>query len=239
MRALWMSIALLLSLSACGRYFPTALRPVPQQGEGMEVNDDGSVTYNLGRLAVSVKPMTDAELNRQFAGASTGGAAALNPYTFGDWAEAGDDFTPPRFTVFRVQVNNYEFPKVRLDPLKMNITTSNNRQYPPLSYADLYGYYRAHWQGNTGRGRVEFRSRTDLLKQTLYSGATIFSGRDEEGYVVFPRLADDVKEIVVHIEEMAVRFDYADLPTETVNLSYAFERDVLRGFTPGDAVVSN
>lgn len=238
MRALWMLTAL-LSLSACGRYFPTTLQPAPEQTKGMEINDDGSVTFHLGRLAVSVKPMTDAELNRQFSSASTGGADAVNPYTFGDWAAAGDDWTPPRFTVFRVQVNNYEFPKVRLDPLEMSVTTANNRSYQPLSYADLYGYYRSYWQGNTGRGRVDFRSRTDLLKQTLYSGAIVFSGSDEEGYVVFPRLADDVKSIGVHIEGMAVRFDYAGLPLETVNLTFGFRRDVLRGFTPGDAVASN
>ena len=240
MRALWILTALLsLSLSACGRYFPTALQPAAQQVEGMEVNDDGSVTFHLGRLAVSVRPMTDAELNRQFPAASAGGADAVNPYTFGDWSAAGEEYTPPRFTVFKVEVNNYEFPKVRLDPLKMSITAANSRHYLPLSYADLYVYYRAHWQGNTGRGRVNFRNRTDLLKRTLLSGATIFSGRDADGYVVFPRLADDVKNIVVHIEEVAVRFDYADLPTETVDLSFAFKRDVLRGFTPGDAAARN
>ena len=128
MRALWMLTAL-LSLSACGRYFPTALQPASEQAEAMEINDDGSVTFRLGRLAVSVKPMTDAELNRQFLSESTGGADALNPYTFGDWAVAGDDWTPPRFTVFRVQVSNYEFPKVQLDPLEMSVTTANNRTY--------------------------------------------------------------------------------------------------------------
>lgn len=235
---LWI-LAALLSLNACGRYFPTALQPIPEQAEGMEVNDDGSVTYHLGRLDVSVRPMTDAELNRQFPAASTGGADAVNPYTFSDWTNAGEEWTPPRFTVFRVTVSNYEFPKVRLDPRRMSIATANNRSYEPLDYSALYNYYRSHWQGNTGEGRVDFRNRTDLLKRTLYSGATVFSGRDEDGYVVFPRLADDVTHIRVHIRNLAVRFDYADLPTETVDLSFAFSRDILRGYTPGDAVASN
>jgi hypothetical protein len=229
------SLVLLLAASGCGRYFPTPLTPTPQQADGMTVNDDGSITYNLDRLAVTLRPMTDEELNRQV----NAGDLSVNPYTFGDLQKSGEDFTPTRFTVFRLQVENYQFPKVRVDPQSSRIVTGNERDYAPLSFGDLYDYFRAHWVGRTGQGRSDFRARTDVLKRTLYPDAYVFSGSDLGGYVVYPRLHDDVRRIDVQLEDVAVRFNYADEPVETVDLSFAFERDVLRGYTPADAVSEN
>ncbi len=234
----WLLPAVLL-LSACGRYFPGPLEPAGRQAEGMSVNDDGSVTYHLDRLEITLKPMTDAQLNRQFAPVSQGGAASLNPYTFGDWTAPGDDWTPPRFTVFRLQIGNYQFPKVLLDPLKTYITTGNNRTYGPVTYAQLYDYFRTYWQGRTGRGRSDFRARTDILKRTLYPGDILFSGLEKEGFLVFPVLHDDVTDIRVFIENIAVRFNYQEIPVETIDLSFSFVREVHRGFTPEDAAHLN
>ena len=229
-------LAALLLLSSCGRYFHGPLQPTADQSEGMAVNDDGSVTYRFDRLAINLKPMTDAELNRTVSG---GANPAVNPYTFGDWSAPGDDWTPPRFTVFRLAVDNYQYPKVKLDPLKTHITTPNSRLYGPLSYAQLYDYFRSYWQGRIGLGRVEFQARTGALRQTLYSGAVVFSGRDEQGYLVFPLLHDDVGDIQVHIEDIVVRFDFADQPVETIDLTFSFQREVRQGFTPTSAVRRN
>ena len=231
-RGPWILASLLLA-TACGRYFHTPLQPSRQQSEGMAVNDDGSITYTLDRLGITLRPMTDAELNRLV---SPPDGNSVNPYTFGDLILPGEDWTPPRFTVFRLQVANYQYPKVKLDPLKSHISSANHREYDILSFAQLYDYYRSYWQGLTGQGRSEFRSRTDLLRRTMYTGATIFSGNDEEGYLVFPLLDDDVRQIQVDITDIAVHFDYADQPVETIDLSFNFERDIRRGFTPADAV---
>jgi len=232
-----LAIAVLIFLaSGCGRYFPQPLRPAPQQAEGMTINDDGSVTYALERLAITLKPMTDAELNRQFPQASTGGAAAVNPYTFGDWAAPGDTWTPPRFLVMKLGVANYQFPKVVIDPLKATIKATNNQTYRALSYAELYEYYRSYWQANSGQGRLEFRARTDILKQTMFTDDFIFSGRDEEGYIVFPRLDDEIKRVQVEIADIAIRFNFENEPVETVDLNVSFEREVLKGHTPQSAV---
>ena len=231
--AFW-PLLLLFALSACGRYFHTQLKPTDRQSEGMTVNDDGSVTYALDRLSIELKPMTDAELNRLSAA-----QPELNPYTFGDWAPPGDEQSPPRFTVFRLKVNNYQFPKVRIDPTNSRISTANTRHYQALTYGQLYTYYRAHWLGRTGLGRKAFQARTDALKRTLYSGVMIFSGNEELGYLVFPILADDVTEVLVHIENIALRFDYADAPIETIDLSFAFSRDILQGHTRATAVRRN
>ena len=229
-------IGILLTIGGCGRYFPQDLRPVAQQAEGMVVNDDGSVTYTLSRLALNLKPMIDAELNRQFPAASTGGAASTNPYTFGDWQIPGEDWTRSRFTVIQLKVSNYQFPKVVIDPQKATITSTNNRIYRSLSYAQLYAYFRAFWLGRTGQGRVAFKSRTSILRQSMYTEATtVFSGSEQEGYLVFPLLADDVTNIRLDLEDIAVRFNYAGEAVETIDLSFLFEREVLRGYRLADA----
>ena len=234
----WIAVLIFL-VSGCGRYFPQPLRPTPQQAEGMTVNDDGSVTYARERLAITLRPMTDAELNRQFPQASTGGAAAVNPYTFGDWVAPGDNWTPSRFMVMKLGVANYQFPKVVIDPLKTTIKAANNQIYRALSYAELYEYYRSYWQANSGQGRIEFRARTDILKQTMFTDAFIFSGRDEEGYIVFPRLDDEIQRIQVEIADIAIRFNFEDEPVETIDLSVSFEREVLKGNEPHGAVPLN
>ena len=171
-RALSLLVVLAVSaMTGCGRYFPTPFQPTPQQPSGMTVNDDGSITYDLDRLAITLRAMTDEELNRLV---SPSGDSSVNPYTFGDLKTPGDTWTPSRFTVFHLQVANYQFPKVRLDPVNSQITTSNSRQYAPLSFSELYDYYRAHWVGRTGRGRTKFRTRTDVLNRTLFSKDYIF-----------------------------------------------------------------
>lgn len=235
-KRLWAWSLLLIPLvGACGRYFHTPLQPASRQAEGMTINDDGSIAYALDRLSIELKPMTDAELNRL----APGPDPSVNPYTFGEWTAPGDTWTPPRFTVFRLKVRNYQFPKVEIDPLKARITAANTRQYQVLSYAQLYHYFRSYWLGRTGQGRKTFQARTDALKRTLYSGALVFSGSEEQGYVVFPRLADDVRAIQVHLADIVLRFDYADEPVEAIDLSFSFERDILQGYDPSAAVRIN
>lgn len=202
----------------------------------MTVNDDGSVTYDLERLAITLKPMTDEEMNRL---ASPSGDVSVNPYTFGNLERPGEDWTQPRFTIFRLEVANYQYPKVRIDPAKASITAGNRRQYDPLSFGQLYDYYRSHWVGRTGQGRMDFRDRTDMLNRTLFSTDYIFSGSDADGYIVFPKLDDDVRKVTLDLNGIAIRFDYRDEPVETIDLSFQFDRDILRGNTPGDAVRDN
>ena len=181
--------------------------------------------------------MSDAQLNRQFANTSTQGAASTNPYTFGNWKPRGERLTPSRFAVFRLKVSNYEYPKVLIDPLKISLTTANQRHYQALSFAQLYEYHQAYWQGRTGQGREQFKDRTELLRRTLYKGDMVFSGQESEGYVVFPVLPDDVKALQVHIADIAVRFNYTDQPSETASIDFSFEREVFPGMQPPPELV--
>lgn len=235
MRGLWM-VGILLALTGCGRYFPQDLLPVAQQASGMTVNDDGSITYTLDRLAINLKPMTDAELNRQYPAASSGGAASVNPYTFGDWQTPGEDWTPSRFTVLQLKISNYQYPKVIIDPLKATIFSTNNRVYRSMSFSKLYDYFLAYWQGRTGQGRGDFKSRTSILRRSMYTETTtIFSGSEQDGYLVFPLLDDDVTSIQLRIEDIALRFNYNGEPIETIDLNFSFEREMLRGNNLSDA----
>lgn len=231
-------LAMLVVLNGCGRYFAGPLRPTDHQADThISINDDRSLTYTLNRFEINLRPMTDTELNRQFSSVSQQGARSTNPYTFGDWTPIGEDWTPPRFTVFRLMVKNYEFPKVMVDTQKMTIVATNGRRYEAMNYAQLEEYFRAYWLGRTGRGREEFRSRVDLLRRTMYASDFVFSGQEREGFVVFPVIDDDVREIAVHLKDIAVRFDFADQPVETVDLALSFERDVFQAYSPPPELV--
>ena len=234
MSRLWLAgFALALG---CGRYFSGPLHPVEEQAADMRIDDDGSVTYLRERLEISLQAMTDEQLNRQFAAHSTKGGESTNPYTYGDWKPLGETWTPQRFTVFRVKVSNYAYPKVQLDPYQATIATANNRHYKSLRLDELSEYYRAYALGLTGNAWERFKERTDILRRTLYPGEILFSGQEKEGYIVFPPLDDDVEELAVTLKGIVLRFNYANEPTETVDLTYSFVREVVRGMHPPAAL---
>jgi hypothetical protein len=188
--------------------------------------------YTHERLEISLKPVSDDELNRQFAAQSQGGAESTNPYTYGDWKPLGETWTPQRFTIFLLKVKNYAYPKVSLDPENLEIISENGRRYHPLTRTTLIEYYRALALSYSGNTYERFTEREGTLNTTMFSDRMIFSGQEHEGYTVFPKLHDDVKQFSVHLKEIALRFDYRNLPTETINLAFRFHRDVVRGYRP-------
>jgi len=207
------------------RYFPGPVCSVSEKGqaEGAVVMDDGTVQHSLGRLVIGLKPMADEELNRQFPTVTKEG---LNPYTYGTWCPMGEKDTPRRFTVFRLNVKNYEFPKMEVDPIKAEIVTSNGRKYAPFNLLELDNYFSRYAAGYAGNPYKGFRVRMDILKKTLYPKDTVFSGQEQEGYIVFPPLPPDVTDFTVRLRDVVLRFDYRKEPLETVDLSFCFERKV-------------
>lgn len=247
-----LSLALLLAavLSSAGcayRYYATQLKPLgeDQQGASHSVADDGTVTYTQGRLEVSLRPMTDEELNRQFSAMSHGGARSTNPYTFGDSKTFRTDEVPQRFTVFRLKVENYEYPKVFIDPAKIYLTTSNGRKYYALTLAQLRVYFRRYILGgaetNTeywvpGNENGEQNDRETTLNRTLFPAEQIFSAQEKEGYIVFQPLAPDVEQLTLHVPDMVVRFDYKGDPSEFIEVTAQFGREVGRLYPDGRKV---
>ena len=231
-RALY--LMLVLSLCAgCGRYFPGPIHPVPEgQQPHMIVKDDGTIIYAYERLEISLRPMSDEELNRSLALYSQNGAESTNPYTYGNWKPMGEDWTPQRFTVFLVKVKNYRYPKVQVDPYEAELTSESGRAYRSLTLLQLSEYYRSYAVSWAGNPYERFEESKDLLKQTLYRGDVIFSGQEDEGYIMFPRLDRDVTRFQVVLRDIALRFDYRNEPTDTLQLTFQFQRDVHKGYHP-------
>ncbi len=222
---------LLVAASATGCAYPYVagpLRPASAQASGVTLADDGTVTYTRERLEVSVRPMTDDELNRQFVAADAAPSAMANPYTFTAARPGADGRQPQRFTVFRLGVKNYAFPKVRIDPARIVLRTANGREYWSLGRAQLETYLRAYAIGYRGNAYRHYQELLDVLGRTLARDTEVFSGQEVVGLVVFPRLHDDVTALSVEVLEAVLRFDYRNEPLETTHLSFAFQRQVGR-----------
>lgn len=236
-RLLWglIPVFFFILLIGCGyHYFADNLAPDVElrQAAGMEVRDDGSVAYIQERLEISLRPVTDPELNRRFPEASQQGIKSTNPYTYGNWKDPVTGQIPRRFTIFLVKVKNYTFPKVQVDPVNIRIISQNGREYPSLSLLELEEYYYPYVQGYSGVASNEFEARKDILRATLYSGGAIFSGQESEGYVVFPKLHHDVKEIVVHIDDVVLRFNILGEAVESIDRGFRFHRDIYKARQP-------
>lgn len=232
MRRLWYISVFCMLIIGCGRYFAGPLRPLEDQGAYMTVRDDGSVLYALDRLEIMLRPLSDEQLNRQFAVHSSRGGHSTNPYTYGNWKPLGDTWTPSRFTVFWLKVKNYAYPKMQVAPYKAILTSTNRRRYRALRFSELSDYYQAFALGQAGNAWDRFEERRDLLKSTLYAGDVVFSGQEAEGYVVFPELDYDVKEISVTLRDIALGLDYENRPLDSMDLTFHFQRALYKGYHP-------
>ena len=224
LRAL-LSIALLPVLGCGYAFYAGPMQPLETQEENMEVQDDGGVHFTQGRLEIRVRAMTDDELNRRFQTESGEGRRSTNPYTYGN-TERPKQESGGRFTVFQVTVKNYEYPKVLIDPAKVSLISDNGREYWALSGLQLTNSFRAYIQGYGGNEYGRFRERQDLLSRTMFPKEMIFSGQEQEGYLVFPQLDRDVEEFTLWIRDMVLRFDFRDAPVEMVDIPYEFQREV-------------
>ena len=209
-------------------YYAGPVRPAPTQEVQIDVADDGTVTFTKDRLEVSLRPMTDEELNRRFASQSQAGPKSTNPYTFADAEVGGAGQAPSRFTVFLLRVKNYAYPKVRIDPSRIVLRTGNRREYWSLNLEQLDSYFRAYATGFRGNAYGRYKERLDVLASTLFRGEDVFSGQETSGYVVFPALHPDVEEMQVEVLEANLRFDYRNEPVETAQIAYQFVRDIGR-----------
>lgn len=231
------------ALGAGCAYRPWAgdLKPLDESHQplqGMAVADDGTVSFAQRRLEISLRPLTDEELNRQFSTSSQSGPHSTNPFTFGNSKYYRTGETPQRFTVFKLVVKNYEYPKVRLAG-QMVLESRNGRKYYALSLEQLYAYYRTYAIGYRGNEYMEYKERRAILQRTMFSLEDIFSGQEKEGLVVFEPLADDVDAITATIKNIVTRFDYQGNAVENIEASYRFRRDLGRIYPDGRKEVTS
>lgn len=226
-----------VSVSSCSyRPYAMALEPVSEVDQpmaGMTVADDGTVSFTQDRLELHLRPLTDEELNRQFAAYSESGAHSVNPYTFGNAEFYGRTGQPQRFQVFRFSVKNYQYPKVRFDGDAV-LRSDNGRVYHDLDLEQLTRYYRTYAIGYSGIEYNNFKERRAILQRTMFpAGDPVFSGQEQEGYVVFEPLADDVHAMTVTIHDFVTRFDYRGEPMEAIDVSFRFKRNLGRIYPDG------
>ena len=236
----------LMALAGCGlklgyRHFTGPVVPGKIDAVDYVVGDDRSVTFIKDRLEVTMLPMSPEALNRQFTGVSKAPdgfilpnpyTVATNPYTYGDWTPPGEDQAPTRFTVFLLKVKNYAYPKVRLNPANIELVSPNGRRYQALNLLALTEYYWPYAVAYGGNARKNFKERRDLLQRTMFADDMIFSGQEQDGYLVFPQLDRDVETFTLWVQDMALRFDFRDAAVETVDIPYEFQREVYYARTP-------
>ena len=234
MRTPLLGLLLACLASGCGyHHYAGPLEPTGEQATALTVADDGSVTYAKGRLEIVLRPLSDEELNRQFADHSGGGAKSTNPYTFGDTEFFTGRKDRQRFTVFSLEVRNYEYPKVIIEPERVQMVAGNGRHYWSLNIDQLENYYRVYAIGYRGNAYERNSERKHLMLGTLAQAEPVFDGQERGGFIVFPALHPDVDEVEIVINDAMLRFDYRDEPVETVDITYRFRRDVGRRLHDG------
>ena len=231
------AVALLLG---CGHYLiPGRFQPLEAaqqqtdiQGSSIQILDDGTVTFVQNRLEVSVRPMTDEEINRQYPTQSTNASGPAdelpsNPFTYGNWIDPRTGKAPQRLSIFKIMVKNYEYPKVKFDPLTVTVESTNGRRYYPWGSYDVEEYFRRFPIAFNGLGYLRYKERRDLYNRAKYPDDDFcFSGQEVEGYVVFSKIHDDVAEIVVEIPDLGLRYNFRNEPVETIDLRFRFKRDI-------------
>ena len=231
------AVALLLS---CGHYLiPGRFQPLEVaqqqtdiQGSSMKILDDGTVTFVQNRLEVSVRPMIDEEINRQYPAESTNASGPAdelpsNPFTYGNWIDPRTGEAPQRLSIFKITVKNYEYPKVKFDPLMVTVESVNGRRYYPWGSYDVEEYFRRFPLAFNGLGYRRYNERRGLYNLAKYPDDEFcFSGQEVEGYVIFSKIHTDVAEIAVEIPEFGLRYNFRDEPIETIDLRFRFKRDI-------------
>ena len=236
LRSTWLLSATALHLCAagCGYYHCAGpLRPAVVQPERVSSAGDGMVAFVQGSLRVEMRPLTDAELNRQFSAHSGPGTASTNPYSFGGTEFWEGEKVRTRFTTFHLKVANDGYPKIKIDPSRIVLRTPTGAEYWSLSLQQLDTYYRAYALGFRGNEYARYQERLDVLRRTLFKNEEIFLGQEAEGYVVFPALHHDVDQVEAIAHDAVLRFDHRNEPIETVQIRCRFERDIGRIYRDG------
>ena len=207
---------------------------VPQDGgeANYSANPDGSITYDEEGLRVTVRPLSDAELNERYRNVSYQDRFSANPFTYGNWRDPSLGYTPNRFTVFKVEVFNPVLPKVELSPDEVVMRTGEgehlkffgiNREDSENSLEDYYTLNR----GPGGNEQYRFDQRMGIIREELYRfDQQVFKGDDYSGFIVFQSLNADVTTIELLVTDFALQFDESNNPSKTTDLTFRFDRRI-------------
>jgi TonB family protein len=204
------------------------------QKESYTIGPDGTISYEIEGLRVSVKHMTDQELNNMFPEESSQGEYSINPYTYGNYIDPAVGYVRNRFTVFRVAVQNRTFAKVELDPLKAVVKTDRGEVFHAYGIStgsaeqNFESYYRA-LRRPSGNEYYRFDMRMGIVRSNNYRvDEKIFKGEHYEGFIVFDPLDEAVKKAHLILKDFVLKFDAYDRPIQTTDLSFDFNRTITR-----------
>ena len=237
---LLVTLASVSALFGCAAIAPpraqvqSLLTPIPEElGEGYSLEEDGTMVYQQPGMKVTVKAVTDEELNAMYPRHSQNGKASTNPYTYGDWKDPELGYTPNRFTVFTVTVHNYTMPKINLNPAEVALTSDRGHQLKAFlteagesqDNPNFEDYYRER-MGRTGVEENRFLERMGLVRQTLYVDGKAFKGDVKEGFLAFEPLDPLVKKVRLELRNFVLAYDANDWPADTADLIFPFTRQV-------------
>ena len=230
-------LAALGSMWGCAGLIPSELKynvhmdPILPEGRGDYYVDldDSSTVFSKEGLLIKVRHLGDDELNERFPRLYDG--RHINPYTY----EAKDPekgYTPPRFTVFEVEVINNTYAKVELDPAKVLMTSGGEtfHYYDPgregavvLGGNSFTKYYKMEL-GTSGNEREINLERMGTIYRTVYHRQRpIFKEDKRLGLLVFDPLSQKNDEILLQFNEFVLSFDASDNPEETVDIEFRFK----------------
>ena len=215
--------------------YQSYLVPAPEMEnrEGYRVGEDGSVTFDRKGLRITVKYLSDKEMNAQFPDVSHLGKFSVNPFTYGNWRDPTLGYTPNRFTVFLVRVHNPVLPRVKLNPRKAILTTDRAEEltwYTPRREVESKNCFEDYYilrRGSTGNDMYRYDQRMGIVRQTAYHPEhPVFKGGDYEGYLAFDPLDPRVKKVRLTIRDFILRFDEFDHPSEMTDVEFGFARKI-------------
>jgi hypothetical protein len=218
-------------LSPGKKVLRSELKPTPEMAQGeYAVKPDGEVVYDLKGLKISVKPLTDEQLNKMFPERSYKKEASTNPYTYGNWVDPDLGYTPNRFTVFLVKVQSITYPKVNLDPAQVYLETDRGDILYAYGRDDRDGtkynfesYYMA-LRGASGVEKARFEERLGIVRQTLYVNGPVFKGDLKEGFLVFDPLDPKVKRVTLVLKDFVLEYSANDWPSKKEDIKFVFDR---------------
>lgn len=200
--------------------------------EEYALEEDGTFVFQRQGMKVTVRYVTDEELNAMFPEQSERGAASTNPYTYGNWVDPELGYTPNRFTVFRITVHNYTLPKINLNPAEAMLTSDRGdelyayvREAEEIGHLSFEDYYRER-MGRSGVEEYRNVERMGLVRQTLYVDGKVFKGDMKEGFMAFDPLDTRVKRVQLVLKDFVMSYDANDWPAELVDLTFPFERQI-------------
>lgn len=235
------TLYLTLSLLGCAAIAPpkvqvrSQLIPLSEElGQGHSLEEDGTMVYQQQGMKVTVKFITDQELNDMYPEHSQNGAASTNPYTYGNWVDPELGYTPNRFTVFKVTVHNYAMPKINLNPIEALLISNRGDQLKAYmreageseNNPSFEDYYRER-MGRTGVEENRYVERIGRVRQTLYVNGRAFKGDVKEGFLVFDPLDPRVKNVQLVLKNFVLAYDANDWPAELVDLTFPFQRTII------------